>query len=179
MVSLRCKLLVTEELKKMGIHKVSVELGVIEFFEDISPEQLKYLDLRLKRSGLELLDDRKSILVEKIKNIIIELVHYSENQIRMNLSDYLAAKLNYDYTYLANLFSEVRGSTIGQFYILHRIERAKELMIYEEYSLSEIAFMLHFSSTSHLCHQFKKITGLTPSHFKKLKKSRRINLENV
>jgi len=179
MVCIRCEMVVKSELEKMGIPYISVKIGEAEIKKDLTPEQSDRLNIALKKSGLELLDDKRSILVEKIKNVIIELVHYTEDQIRVNLSEYLSEKLNYDYTYLANLFSEVKGTTIEQFFILHRIERAKELLVYDELTLTEIAEKLHFSSTSHLSNQFKKVTGLTPSHFRQLKNKRRGTLENV
>jgi AraC-like DNA-binding protein len=172
-------MVVKSELKKLGLHYRAVKIGEAELFENLSDEQHATLDAGLRKMGLELLDDKKSMLVEKIKNIIIELVHYSEEQIKVNLSDLLAEKLNYDYTYLANLFTEVKGTTIEQFFISHRIERAKELLVYDELSLTEIAYQLHFSSVAHLSGQFKKVTGLTPSAFKKLKKNRRETLNNV
>jgi AraC-like DNA-binding protein len=137
--------------------------------EDLSTEQLDNLDISLKKVGLELLDDKKLILVEKLKTIIIELVRYNEDQIKTNLSDYLSEKLNHNYTYLSNLFSEVKGTTIEKFYLYHKIEMAKELLVYDELNLTEIAYKLHYSSVSHLSNQFKKMTGLTPSHFKNLK----------
>ncbi|PKP02235.1 MAG: AraC family transcriptional regulator [Bacteroidetes bacterium HGW-Bacteroidetes-6] len=179
MVCIRCEMVVKSELKKLGLHYRAVKIGEAELFENLSDEQHATLDAGLRKMGLELLDDKKSMLVEKIKNIIIELVHYSEEQIKVNLSDLLAEKLNYDYTYLANLFTEVKGTTIEQFFISHRIERAKELLVYDELSLTEIAYQLHFSSVAHLSGQFKKVTGLTPSAFKKLKKNRRETLNNV
>jgi len=172
-------MVVKSELEKLGLHFVSVELGEAVIMENISPEKLKLFDESLKRSGLELMDNKKSMLIEKIKNSIVELVHYSEDQIKVNLSDYLSEKLNFDYTYLANIFSEVQGTTIEKFYIAHKIEKVKELIVYDELNLTEIADKLHYSSVSHLSNQFKKITGLTPSHFKKLKEKRRIALEDV
>ena len=179
MVCIRCKMVVKSELEKIGLNYISVELGEAEIKETISPEQLKQFSESLKKSGLELMDDKKSILVEKIKNIIIELVHYTDEQIKVNLSDFLSEKLNYDYTYLANLFSEVKGTTIEKFYLLHKIERVKELIVYNELNFTEIASKMNYSSVAHLSNQFKKITGLTPSHFKKLKYKRRIALEDV
>jgi len=179
MVSIRCKMIVKSELEKLGLHYSSVELGEAEIREDISADQLSRLDLALKKSGLELMDDKKSILVEKIKTMIIEMVHYADEQIKTNLSDYLAENLHYDYTYLANLFSEVKGTTIENFYLTHRIEKVKELLVYDELTLTEIAYRLHYSSVAHLSNQFKKMTGLTPSHFKNLKHKRRSTLENV
>jgi AraC-like DNA-binding protein len=179
MVCIRCEMVLKSELEKLGLKYVSVRIGEAELFEDIQPGQLKQLDIALRKSGLELMDDNKSILVEKIKNIIIELVHYTDEQIKVNLSDYLSEKLNYDYTYLANLFSEVKGTTIEKFYIAHKIEKVKELIVYDELNLTEIAYKMHYSSVAHLSNQFKNITGLTPSHFKKLKNKRRGQLDNV
>jgi AraC-like DNA-binding protein len=172
-------MVVKSELEKLGLHYIVIDLGEAEIMEDISKEQLEELNISLKKSGLELMDDKKSILVEKIKTIIIELVHYTDEKIKINLSDYLIEKLNHDYTYLANLFSEVKGTPIENFYLSHKIERVKELIVYDELNLTEIAFKLHYSSVSHLSNQFKKITGLTPSHFKKLKHRRRSALVNV
>ena len=166
-------MLVKSELDKLGVHYTSVELGEAEIREDISQEQLDRLNIALKKTGLELMDDKKSILVEKIKAVIIELVHYNEEQIKVNLSDYLSEKLNHDYTYLASLFSEVKGITIEQFYLVHKLEKVKELLVYDELNLTEIAFKLNYSSVSHLSNQFKKMTGLTPTHFKQLKHKRR------
>jgi AraC-like DNA-binding protein len=179
MVCIRCKMVVKSELEKLGLHYTTVELGEAEIKEDISDKQLDGLNVALKKTGLELMDDKKSILVEKIKAVIVELVHYTEDQIKINLSDYLSEKLNYDYTYLANLFSEVKGTTIEKFYLAHKIEKVKELLVYDELNLTEIAWKLHYSSVAHLSNQFKKMTGLTPSHFKNLKHKRRIALGNV
>ena len=173
MVCIRCKMVVKSELEKLGVHCTSVELGEAEIKEDISTEQMDRLSIALKKTGLELMDDKKSMLVEKIKAIIIELVHYNEEHIKVNLSDYLSKKLNHDYTYLANLFSEVKGTTIENFYLSHRLEKVKELLVYDELNLTEIAFKLNYSSVAHLSNQFKKMTGLTPSHFKQLKHKRR------
>jgi AraC-like DNA-binding protein len=172
-------MVVKSELEKLGLHYTIVELGEVEIEGDISPDKRDQLNANLKKSGLELMDDKKSMLIEKIKNIIIELVHYSGDQLKINLSDYLSEKLNYDYTYLANLFSEVQGTTIEKFFINHKIERVKELLVYDELNLKEIAFKLHYSSLSHLSSQFKKVTGLTPTHFKQIKQKRRTPLENV
>jgi AraC-like DNA-binding protein len=179
MVCIRCKMVVKSELEKLGLHYVSVDLGETEIMEEISPEQLTHLSMALKKTGLELLDDKKSILVEKIKTIIIELVHYADEQININLSDYLSEKLNHNYTYLANLFSEVKGTTIEQFYLAHKIEKVKELLVYDQLNLTEIAWKMHYSSVAHLSNQFKKMTGLTPTHFKNLKNKRRNALVNV
>lgn len=172
-------MVVKSELEKLGLHHTYVKIGEAKIIENISPKQIKLLDKELKKWGLELMDNKKSILVEKIKGAIIELVHYTEEQIKVNLSDYLSEKLNYDYTYLANLFSEVKGTTIEKFYIAHKIEKVKELIIYDELNLSEIAYKMHYSSVAHLSNQFKKYTGLTPSHFKELKNRRRQSLNDV
>ncbi|MEI6682501.1 MAG: helix-turn-helix domain-containing protein [Bacteroidota bacterium] len=179
MVSIRCKMVVKEELKKMGLHHLTVDLGTVEVMEDISEQQREQLKIALRRSGLELMDDKKAILIEKIQNVIIEMIHYSDELPKTNFSDYLCEKLDYDYTYLANIFSETKGITIEHFMILHKIERVKELIIYDELNLSEIAWKLHYSSVAHLSHQFKKVTGLTPSFFKSLKTKKRSALENV
>jgi AraC-like DNA-binding protein len=179
MVSLRCKLLVGEELKKVGLHAIVVDLGVVEILDEITDEQRALLRENLLRSGLELLDDNKSILIERIKNVITELIHYSDELPTQNYSDYISEKLSYDYTYLSNIFSEVKGITIQQYIILNKIERVKELILYDELNLSEISYKLHYSSVAHLSNQFKKITGLTPSYFKKMKQARKGNLENL
>ncbi len=178
-VSNRCKLIVKSELKKLGLHFINLELGEVEILENISDEKLILLNTGLRKTGLELLDDKKSMLVEKIKIIIIELVHYSEELLKINFSDYLSEKLNYDYTYLANLFSENQSTTIEHFYLTHKIERVKELMIYDELNITQIADKLHYSSVAHLSNQFKKMTGLTPSQYKQLKQRSRNPLEKV
>src|SRR5580765_1201937 len=162
MVSIRCKMLVKAELE-----------------ENITTEQWHVLNNSLKKSGIELMEDKKSILIEKIKNIIVELVHYAEEPLEINFSEYLSMKLNHDYTYLANLFSETQGITIEHFHIQHKIERVKELLIYDELNITEIAWKMHYSSVAHLSNQFKKMTGLTPSFFKKIKQKKREGLENI
>jgi AraC-like DNA-binding protein len=179
MVCIRCQMLVKAELEKLGLRYIDVKIGEADIIDDILPEQLQLLDLNLKKSGLQLMDNKKSILVEKIKSAIIELVHYTDEQLKVNLSEYLSEKLNYDYTYLANLFSEVKGITIEKFFLTHKIEKVKELIVYDELNLTEIAHKMHYSSIAHLSNQFKKVTGLTPSHFKKLKNKRRGTLEDV
>jgi YesN/AraC family two-component response regulator len=170
---------VKSELEKLGLHHTRIELGETEIMEELSAEQLDILSTSLKKIGLELLDDKKTIMVEKIKTIIIELVHYNEDQIKTNLSDYLAEKLNHNYTYLSNLFSEIKGTTIEKYYLSNKIERVKELLVYDELNLTEIAWKLHYSSVAHLSNQFKKMTGLTPSHFKNLRNNNRSALENA
>jgi AraC-like DNA-binding protein len=179
MVCIRCKLVVKEELSRLGFHVTSVELGEAEIMENISNEQKDQITTALLRSGLELMDDKKSVLIEKIKKVIIESVHYAEEPININFSEYLSQELNHDYTYLANLFSEVQGTTIEKFLIAHKIERVKELLVYNEFNLSEIAYQMHYSSVAHLSAQFKKVTGLTPTHFKQLKDKRRSRLDSL
>ena len=152
---------------------------MVEILEDITNEQREELSKNLLKSGLELLDDKKSILIEKIKSVIIEMIHYTDELPKVNYSDYISEKLDYDYTYLVNTFSEVKGITIQQFIIIHKIERVKELLLYDELNLTEISYKLHYSSVSHLSNQFKKITGLTPSFYKQLKNKRNSNLENM
>jgi YesN/AraC family two-component response regulator len=179
MVCIRCKIVVKDELQKLGLIYVVVELGYAEVLEPISPIQHELLKVGLKRFGLEVIDDKKSILIEKIKNIIVEMVHYAEEEPKLNFSDYLCEIIPYDYTYMANLFSEVMGTTIEHFIIAHKIERVKELLIYDELSLTEIASKLHYSNVAHLANQFKKVTGQTTSHFKQLKHKRMIALEDL
>jgi AraC-like DNA-binding protein len=172
MVCIRCKMIVEQELNKLSLHGLVIELGEIEILETISDFQLKKLNAALLTYGLELMDDKKSIMIEKIKKIIVELVHYSDEPEKINFSNYLSQKLQHNYTYLANLFSETVGINIEHYIITHKIERVKELLVYDELSLTEISYQLHYSSVAHLSNQFKKITGLTPSHFKKLKVNR-------
>jgi len=172
-------MMVKEELKKLGLKYVVVDLGMVEVLEDITAQQRVELGKNLLKSGLELLDSKKAILIEKIKNVIIEMIHYSDEMPDVNYSDYISEKLDYDYTYLANTFSEVKGITIQQFIIIHKIERVKELLLYDELNLTEISYKLHYSSVAHLSNQFKKITGLTPTFYKQLKNKRNSNLENV
>jgi len=177
MVSLRCKLIVQQELEKLGIPYLSVELGMVETKDSISEQQQTNLNLSLKRVGLEILEDKRSILIDKIKSVIIEMVHYHEELPKSNYSDYISEKLGYDYTYLSNIFSEVKGITIQQFIIIHKIERVKEMLLYDELNLTEISYRLNYSSVSHLSNQFKKITGLTPSYYKRIREIRFDDLE--
>jgi AraC-like DNA-binding protein len=179
MVSLRCKAVVRNALERIGLHPVGIDLGVAEVREEITAEQRHKLGEELSHTGLELLDDSRSILIERIKNAITELIHYTEESPRQNYSEYISQKLGYDYTYLSNVFSEVKGITIQQYIIINKIERVKELLLYDELNLTEIAYKLHYSSVAHLSNQFKKITGLTPSYFKKMKKARLSNLESL
>ena len=179
MVCIRCQMTVKSELEKLGINYAYVKIGEAEIIENIQPEQKEQLKINLKGTGLFLIDNKKDVLVEKIKIAIIELVHFTEDQLKVNLSDYLSKKFDYNYTYLANLFSEEKGITIEKFYITHKIERVKELIINDELNLSEISWKMHYSSVAHLSNQFKKYTGLTPSQFKMLKSKHRHTLEDV
>ncbi len=179
MVSNRCKIAVKEELTKLGLHFIIVDLGEVEIMETISIEQLEELKIALHSSGLELMDDKRAVLIEKIKNVITEMVHHTDELPKMNYSDFISEKLKYDYTYLSNIFSEVKGITIQQFIIIHKIERAKELLLYDELNLTEISYKLHYSSVAHLSNQFKKVTGLSPSHYKQLKDKRRSPIEEI
>lgn len=172
-------MVVKEELKKLGLHFMMVDLGEVEVMETISIAQREQLKSALHSSGLELMDDKRAVLIERIKNVIIEMVHHSDEIIKINFSNYLSEKLNHDYTYLANLFSEVQGTTIEQFLISHKIERIKELIIYGELNITEIAWKMNYSSVAHLSNQFKKVTGLSPSHFKQLKDKRRSPIEDI
>lgn len=179
MVSLRCKMMVKQELEKLGLHYATVDLGMVDTVEKITSTQRQKLKENLKKSGLELLDDKKSILIEKIKNVIIEMIHYSDELPKVNYSDFISEKLDYDYTYLSNIFSEVKGITIQQFIIAHKIEKVKELLLYDELTLTEISYRLHYSSVAHLSNQFKKVTGLSPSFYKEMGYKRKSNLENL
>lgn len=178
MVSRRCKLMVERELDKLGIKHSAADLGTIETFEDIGEDNLRVLSARLMESGLELLDDKKSILIEKVKNAIVEMVHYSDEFPKQNYSSWLSEKLGYDYVYLSNMFTAVKGITIQHYIILNRIERAKELMLYDELNLTEISQKLHYSSVAHLSNQFKKITGMSPTVYRKIKAGRGSDLES-
>lgn len=179
MVSNRCKLTVKEVLKKLGLHFVLVDLGVVDIMEDITTFQLEQIRESLLSSGLELMDDKRAVLVEKIKNIVIEMIHFKDDTPKKNFSDYLSEKLDYDYTYLSNLFSDVQGITLEKFIITNKIERIKELIMYDQLSIKEIAWNMHYCSVSHLSNQFKMITGFSPSHFKNLKNKRRSPIEEI
>jgi len=179
MVSNRCKMAVKDELRKLGLHFIVVDLGEVEIMENISAEQREQMKAALLISGFELMDDKKAILIEKIKTAVIEMVHHSDENIKTNFSDHLSEKLNHNYTYLANLFSEVQGTSIEHFIIAHKIERIKELIIYDELNITEIAWKMNYSSVAHLSNQFKKVTGLTPSHFRQLKDKRRTSIEDI
>lgn len=179
MVSLRCKMVVKAAAEELNIPYGNVDLGFIEIDEKLSESVLEKFKAKLLKSGLEILDDKRSILIEKIKNVVIEMVHYADEFPKVNFSTYLSEKLGYDYTYLSNLFTEVKGTTIQEFIILHKIEKAKELIMYNEMSIADIAYTLNYSSAAHFSTQFKKVTGLTPSFFKKLKKQRETDLEDL
>ena len=179
MVSNRCKMAVKGELKKLGLHYIFVDLGEVEIMEDITKEQKEKFTIGLLNSGLELIDDKRSVLIGKIKNVIIEMIHHSDELIKINFSIFLSNKLHHDYTYLANLFSEVQGITIEHFIINHKVERIKELIIYDELNITEIAHKMNYSSVSHLSNQFKKVTGLSPSHFRKFKIKRLTPIEDI
>lgn len=179
MVSLRCKNLVQNELNNLSIPYLSVELGTVELEGTITRKQLEQLRAALLESGLVIMEDKKAFIIEKIKITIIEMIHHSEDLPKFKFSEHLSNKLKYDYTYLANLFSITEGITIAHFILLHKIERIKELIIYDELSLTEISYKMNYSSAAALSNQFKKITGLTPSFFKSLTDLRRENIENV
>ncbi len=179
MVSLRCKILLKEELTKLGYQVISIDLGEAEVLGNISLEDREHLKFALLTCGLEIIDDKKVILVEKIKNIIIEMIQQTNEVPLINYSNFISQKLNYDYTYLSNIFSEEKGITIQQFIIIHKIEKVKELLIYNEMNLTEIAWQLHYSSVAHLSNQFKKVTGTSPSYYKLYKTLNRIKIEEV
>lgn len=177
MVSDRCKLAVKEELKKLGLHYIVVGLGEVEIMENISIELREQLKIALLNLRLELVDDSRGILNEKIKIAIIEMIYYSDEFLKIKNSDYISKKLNYDYTYLANLFSEMNGLPIQQFILIHKIERVKELLLHGQLNLTEISYKLNYSSVAHLSDQFKKVTGFTPSYFKKLRDGKQMPID--
>ena len=179
MVSLRCKLTVKYELEKLGFHCTKIEYGNVGVLGFLSSDQVASIRIALRRSGLELIDNKKAILIERIKNVIIEMVHYSDDPLKTNFSNYLSAKLHLDYTYLANVFSEVQGTTIENFIILNKIFRVKELIGHNQLNLTEISMKMHYSSVAHLSTQFKKVTGVTPSFFKQSGRTNDLALENV
>lgn len=179
MVCNRCIMVVDSEFEKMGIKPLRTDLGEVTLAGTLEADKKKLLDARLQELGFALIDDRKSRLIEKIKTLIIDLVQVQNCRLDTNLSDYLSNQLNHDYTYMTNLFSEVEGTTIEKYYIAQKIEKVKELLVYDEMSLSEIAYHLNYSSVSHLSNQFKKVTGLTPSHFKNIRDDKRKPLDEV
>lgn len=179
MVCNRCIMVVQQELQKLGIENSKIILGEVETSNEIPKEKLEQLRKVLDASGFELLDDSKQKLIEKIRNIIIEKIHHSEGDGHQNFSEILSGSLHKDYSYLSNLFSDVEGITIEKYIINQKIEKVKELIIYDELSLSEIAYRLGYSSVAHLSNQFKKVTGLTPSHFKQVGRNKRKPLDKV
>src|SRR5690606_9562701 len=179
MVCDRCKMVVKQELERAGLTLGSVELGEVEIREELSRDKLQSLGNGLRKFGFELLDDRRSRIAERVKTLVIELIHTRDNEKKTNLSDYIAASIGQDYSYISNLFSQQESLTIEQFYILQKIERVKELLVYDELNLNEIAAKLNYSSASHLTKQFKKVTGSTPTSFKEKQHARRRPLDNL
>lgn len=179
MVCDRCKLVVKAELKKLGFNPVSVELGEVILEKEITAGQKHEIAEMLLSFGFELIDDKRSRIIEKIKNVIINLVHHNDNPVHINLSDVLAGELHHDYSYLSNLFSEVEGTTIEKYFIAQKIEKVKELLVYDELTLKEIADRMNYSSAAYLSNQFKRVTGLTPGHFKKIKETKRKPLDHI
>jgi AraC-like DNA-binding protein len=172
MLTVRCEIVVKLELERLGLNCIAIEQGRAEVIGVMSPEEIHKIRVALLRSGLELIDNKKNILIEKIKNVIIELIHHTDDALKINFSYHLTSKLNFDYTYLANTFSKDQGVTIEQFIIRHKVQRVKELISYNELSLTEISWKMHYSSVAHLSAQFKRVTGITPSRFKHYEHSR-------
>lgn len=172
-------MVVKSELDKLGLHYTRVDLGEVDVKGHVTPEQLSLLSAALRSAGLELMEDKRAILIERIKAVVIEMVHYEEEVPKVNFSTYISEKLDLNYTYLANLFSEVTGITIERYIIAHKIERVKELLLYDELTLTEISYRLNYSSVAHLSNQFKKTTGLTPTFYKNLKHKKRTSLNNL
>jgi len=179
MVCNRCIMVVQNELDKFDLEVKNIRLGEVILDKEPTTEEKDKLEKALILLGFEVIDDRKSLIIEKIKNIIIDLVHHQDNDTKSNLSDVLSSKLHHDYNYLSNLFSEIEGTTIEKYFIAQKIEKVKELLVYDELSLSEIAFRLNYSSVAYLSNQFKKVTGLTPSHFKQIREDKRKSLDEV
>lgn len=179
MVCSRCKMVVKSELEKLGLYPISVELGEVEINSAIDDKEKEAIKITLASFGFELLESKKSIVIEKVKNAIVDLVYNKNNELNVNLSDYLSKLLLQEYSSISTLFSEVEGITIEQYFIAQKIERVKELLVYNELTLSEIAFQLNYSSTAHLSNQFKKVTGFTPSYFKQLKDKKRKQIEDL
>ena len=179
MVSIRCKMAVKEALKGLGLHFVFVDLGAVEIMEELSAEQRQQLKVILHRSGLELMDDKKAELIQQTKKLILDLIYNTDDGLDMSFTVYLSQQTHQEYPYLANLFLEVQGTTIQQYIIIHKVERIKELIIYGELSITEITWKMNYSSVAHLSNQFKKITGLTPTHFRQLKEKRMQTMEEV
>jgi AraC-like DNA-binding protein len=179
MVCNRCKMVVKDQLIKIGLHPILVELGEVTIAQEINAKQKSTLNNILMTFGFLLIDDKKSRIIEKIKNTIINHVHYSDEQLKTNFSEYISNQLHHNYNYLSNLFSDVEGTTIEQYFISQKIERVKELLVYDELSVSEIALQMNYNSVSHLSKQFKKVTGFTPTYYKKLKERKRTPIEEL
>lgn len=179
MVCNRCIMVVRSELEKLGIEPVSVGLGEVTLSKALDSSQKEKLSEVLESFGFSLIDDKKARLIEQVKTLIVELVHYNNNDLKINLSDYISEKVHHDYNYISNLFSEVEDTTIEKYFIAQKIEKVKELLVYDELTLNEIAFKLNYSSVAHLSAQFKKVTGLTPTHFKQIKTNNRKPLDEV
>ena len=179
MVCNRCIMVIQSELNKLSFNVINIKLGEVTLEKEPTPEERKNLNQVLISLGFQIIDDKKGSTIEKIKNIIIEMVHYQDSNVKTNLSDVLSSRLHHDYNYLSNLFSEVEGTTIEKYFIAQKVERVKELLVYDELSLSEIAFQLNYSSVAYLSNQFKKVTGLTPSHFKQIREDKRKPLDEV
>lgn len=179
MVCNRCIMVVQNELDKLSLNVKNIKLGEVILDQELTSEEKNILNNALIPLGFEIIDDKKSRIIEKIKNTVINLVHHQDNEMKTNLSDLLSEELHHDYNYLSNLFSEVEGTTIEKFFIAQKIEKVKELLVYDELTLSEIAFRLNYSSVAYLSNQFKKVTGLTPSHFKKIKEVKRKPLDKI
>ena len=179
MVCDRCIMVVQNELEKLGLDAKNIKLGEVILSKEITSLEKENLSKTLEPLGFEVIDDKKGRIIEKIKNIIIDLVHHQDSDVKTNLSDVLSDKLHHDYNYLSNLFSEVEGTTIEKYFIAQKVEKVKELLVYDELSLSEIANRLNYSGVAYLSNQFKKVTGLTPSHFKQIKEDKRKPLDKV
>lgn len=179
MVCNRCIMVVQNELNKLGLTPTSVTLGEVELDKVPTAMETEKIKSVLMPLGFELIDDKKSRIIEQVKNVIIKLIHHQDNQLNSNLSDVLSNTLHLDYSYISNLFSEIEGTTIEKYFIAQKIEKVKELLVYDELSLSEIAFRLNYSSVAYLSNQFKKVTGLTPSHFKQVREVKRKPLDKV
>lgn len=179
MVCDRCVMVVQNELEKLGLDAKNIKLGEVILSKEITSLEKENLSKTLEPLGFEVIDDKKGRIIEKIKNIIIDLVHHQDSDVKTNLSDVLSDKLHHDYNYLSNMFSEVEGTTIEKYFIAQKVEKVKELLVYDELSLSEIANRLNYSSVAYLSNQFKKVTGLTPSHFKQIKEDKRKPLDKV
>ncbi len=179
MVCNRCKIAVKAEFEKLGFHLLNMDLGVVEIEENSLEDKKKRLNDNLHLLGFELIDDKKSQTIERIKNLIIDLVHYKDNEIDTNLSDYLSQYLLQDYNSISNLFSEVENTTIEKYFINQKIERVKELLMYDELTLSEIAYKLNYSSVAYLSSQFRKVTGFSPRYYKNLKENKRKQLDEL